>query len=726
MPPPVRCVCVSAMSVVTRNTPRPGLGGHWTRQPLVGREESPVVACSLYVRDEHDAGNRRPPPPLGTMPLYLRLFGRPSLTRDECQIPGVGAQSKALAFLGYLASADPDGVDRPVLKRLFWPDSSEEAARASLKQVMYHLRRDTGEPELFLPGSRIRLNRVCVQADLWDFDAAIALRNLDTAMATYGRGPLLDGTSLPRELQSWLGAEKHDRRQRLSHLASERVQSLLSAGAVGTAAKLWASSAALGLGVGELSERIAQVVAGPDLSECRTAALALERLSGGDGVVRAFHSAQMIEPQDAAPRRVRVKALRLAFMCTLGLAAITGAAVWDGPAVPVSRRQASLSSLAAGRAQMIPYQRANFDLFFSAPVARSLLTRVSIAESLLAAAPTIPSSKWRLIEALFVARRVDSAASLLTTLRLPVGDDHPIWGGVRFELLMAGGRFQEAVDLQLRRKAEMANDSVAWPGHQPFEINLFRAYMASRDTGKAEGLVLAYLASSPNAGRAIVQGLSWYGFGKGITDRIDRLLDSPALPVGGDIATPIPKLLGDPTSVLDSLESPSRSDRRYQSLFGGAPGAHDVSPELRWLIEVPAILGRTQEICGKVITAPRELRALVEFAAVAARVSGRCGGLYAHEWALSMLRRTDWVRRPGLREYYSALAEAGQPWGSCEQAIVWLETGFAAGLPFHPARFGQPEFNKCWSDVAFREAVPTKEFLDRALSAYGRFDGTRR
>lgn len=78
--------------------------------------------------------------------LSLQLFGPPSVTSSSGAPPrgAGGGGTKALALLAYLA-LEPGPHTREELAAFLWGDSSEAAARASLRQTLKRLRAVTGE-----------------------------------------------------------------------------------------------------------------------------------------------------------------------------------------------------------------------------------------------------------------------------------------------------------------------------------------------------------------------------------------------------------------------------------------------------------------------------------------------------------------------------------------------------------------------------------------------------
>jgi DNA-binding SARP family transcriptional activator len=64
--------------------------------------------------------------------LYLRTFGGCHIERDGTRLDDLSAQRRALAFMARLACVGSRGVTRDVACAMYWPESSEDRARASL------------------------------------------------------------------------------------------------------------------------------------------------------------------------------------------------------------------------------------------------------------------------------------------------------------------------------------------------------------------------------------------------------------------------------------------------------------------------------------------------------------------------------------------------------------------------------------------------------------------
>jgi hypothetical protein len=86
-----------------------------------------------------------PPPKLGSeVTTFLKLLGPPSInlpdTSGERPPPGI----KGLALLAHL-TLEPGAHTRDELAALLWGESSEAAARGSLRQVLLLIRQNLGE-----------------------------------------------------------------------------------------------------------------------------------------------------------------------------------------------------------------------------------------------------------------------------------------------------------------------------------------------------------------------------------------------------------------------------------------------------------------------------------------------------------------------------------------------------------------------------------------------------
>src|SRR5262245_34643194 len=96
----------------------------------------------------------RDTPPSST--LRLQLFGSPRLERDGQAIE-LGRR-KALALLIYLAVTGRS-QSRDRLAALFWPDNSQQEARADLRRTLSLLNKTLGDGWLNIESGEVALRR---------------------------------------------------------------------------------------------------------------------------------------------------------------------------------------------------------------------------------------------------------------------------------------------------------------------------------------------------------------------------------------------------------------------------------------------------------------------------------------------------------------------------------------------------------------------------------------
>lgn len=110
--------------------------------------------------------------------------------------------------MAVLACSGDRGVSRDVLYGYFWPESSADAARRSLDQLIYALRRSLGET-LFAGTNPLLLNSAAITSDWSDFADAVSTGRVSAAVALY-RGPFLDGffVSDAPEFERWVESQR--------------------------------------------------------------------------------------------------------------------------------------------------------------------------------------------------------------------------------------------------------------------------------------------------------------------------------------------------------------------------------------------------------------------------------------------------------------------------------------------------------------------------------------
>lgn len=143
--------------------------------------------------------------PHTAQPLRLETFGGLRLVGAQA---GSAHQRKRLALLAVLAASGDRGVSRDVLYAYFWPETSADAARHSLEQLLYALRRSLGE-SLFSGTNPLLLNPEIITSDWADFERATTRGLLPDAVGLY-RGPFLDGfyISDAPEFERWAESER--------------------------------------------------------------------------------------------------------------------------------------------------------------------------------------------------------------------------------------------------------------------------------------------------------------------------------------------------------------------------------------------------------------------------------------------------------------------------------------------------------------------------------------
>ena len=154
--------------------------------------------------------------------LRISTFGGCFLERDGARLDGLSGQRKGLALFAVLA-ADAGGLTRESLSTLLWPESDDERARTSLRQLVHALRTQLAEPDLLLPSAELRLNPAIITSDVAEFREAIAQHDLDVAAALH-RAPFLDGFYLKGadSFERWTAIE----RASLAQLAARNFEGL--------------------------------------------------------------------------------------------------------------------------------------------------------------------------------------------------------------------------------------------------------------------------------------------------------------------------------------------------------------------------------------------------------------------------------------------------------------------------------------------------------------------
>lgn len=125
-------------------------------------------------------------------PIRLRLLGALELDgRPEAD--AILTQPKRAALVAYLAGARPFGFHRrDRLVGLFWPEHSQEHARAALRKAVFAIRQALGEDAIVGRGDEeIALDPLVVWTDVRAFHQAQTDEHFARALELY-RGPFLD------------------------------------------------------------------------------------------------------------------------------------------------------------------------------------------------------------------------------------------------------------------------------------------------------------------------------------------------------------------------------------------------------------------------------------------------------------------------------------------------------------------------------------------------------
>ena len=125
--------------------------------------------------------------------LRLRTLGAVSLARGGERLSEFLAGPKRVALLIYLTLGDSEQVyERDEILALFWPETTEEKARAALRQQLHVLRKDLGPGLIASEGPRIRLAPGALECDVRTFESRVAEGRLSEALSEY-RGDFLQG-----------------------------------------------------------------------------------------------------------------------------------------------------------------------------------------------------------------------------------------------------------------------------------------------------------------------------------------------------------------------------------------------------------------------------------------------------------------------------------------------------------------------------------------------------
>jgi DNA-binding SARP family transcriptional activator/TolB-like protein len=155
--------------------------------------------------------------------LCLKVLGDPVLLGPSGPVTGRAAYKRRIALLAVLAVARGRPVGRERVIALLWPEHAADAARHTLSESLYVLRKELGSGMFVSVGDEIGLSPEVVRSDVAAFEEALEEGRLEAAVEEY-RGPFLDGfyVSDAPEFERWVDGER-DRLARACAGALERL-----------------------------------------------------------------------------------------------------------------------------------------------------------------------------------------------------------------------------------------------------------------------------------------------------------------------------------------------------------------------------------------------------------------------------------------------------------------------------------------------------------------------
>lgn len=169
----------------------------------------------------------------------LRVLGDPVLLGPGGPVTGRASYRRRLALLSILAVARGRPVGRERIIGLLWPENPADAARHTLSEALYVLRKELAEDVFLAVGDEVALNAAVVGSDVDEFETAVEAWRLESAVDLYG-GPLLDGFYVgdAPDFERWVEGE----RDRLARTFAQSLEGLALAAETagdGTAAVRW-------------------------------------------------------------------------------------------------------------------------------------------------------------------------------------------------------------------------------------------------------------------------------------------------------------------------------------------------------------------------------------------------------------------------------------------------------------------------------------------------------
>lgn len=185
-------------------------------------------------------------------------------------------QPKLLTLFAFLVLARRGGFQRRErIAGLFWPEQSEDKARASLRSALRALRAMLGPDVMLTRGDTdIGVDPGVVRCDVFEFEDALAREELAFALELY-RGPMLEGL-FPESaaVQQWLDERRESHRTAAADAAWALAERYESKSGDLTSAARWARRAAR--------------LAGSDERRVRRVMELLVRAGDGAGAIGVF------------------------------------------------------------------------------------------------------------------------------------------------------------------------------------------------------------------------------------------------------------------------------------------------------------------------------------------------------------------------------------------------------------------------------------------------------
>jgi DNA-binding SARP family transcriptional activator/TolB-like protein len=214
-----------------------------------------------------------------------------------------------MALLAVLAVARGRPVGRERLIGLLWPEHAADAARHTLSESLYVLRRELGADLFTSVGDEVALSPAAVCSDVGAFEQALEEGRLEDAVREYG-GPLLEGFFVDDapDFERWVDGERDRLARALAGALETLAERAEAAGARMEAVEWWRSLAAHDPYSSRAVLRLAQVLdaAGERAAALRAAATHAARMREELGVepgeaLSAFVEHLRAEPPPAPP-----------------------------------------------------------------------------------------------------------------------------------------------------------------------------------------------------------------------------------------------------------------------------------------------------------------------------------------------------------------------------------------------------------------------------------------